>query len=79
MTLMGFILGRMLEDSFVRAMQLFSGPSFLLERPMTAGLLVLAVVLILLPAWRAQRGKAKAERVTEGDWGWRRRGGLPGP
>ena len=65
--LIGFILGRMLEDNFARAMQLYDGPSFLWERPMTAGLLVLAVILIFLPAWRAQRAKAKAEGVAEGD------------
>ncbi|MEM7695395.1 MAG: tripartite tricarboxylate transporter permease [Pseudomonadota bacterium] len=63
--LIGFILGRMMEDNFARAMQLYDGPAFLWERPMTTGLLVLAAVLIILPAWRAQRAKARS--VAEGD------------
>ena len=35
--LIGFILGRMLEDNFARAMQLYDGISFVWERPMTTG------------------------------------------
>ena len=65
--LIGFILGRMLEDNFSRAMQLYDGPAFLWERPMTTGLLILAMGLIFLPAWRARRAKARAEGVADGD------------
>ena len=57
--LIGFILGRMLEDNFARSMQLYDGFGFILERPMTLGLLVLAVILIALPAYRARRAKVK--------------------
>lgn len=57
--LIGFILGRMMEDNFARAMQLYRGPSFLWERPMTAGLLVLAAILLVLPTWRARREKRR--------------------
>ncbi|MEM7067434.1 MAG: tripartite tricarboxylate transporter permease [Pseudomonadota bacterium] len=65
--LIGFILGSMLEDNFARSMQLYDGVAFILERPMTLGLLALAVLLVLLPSYRARRAKAKAEGVAEGD------------
>ncbi len=65
--LIGFILGAMLEDNFARSMQLYDGPAFIWERPMTAGLLVLALVLVLLPTLRARRAKAKAARQGVAD------------
>ncbi len=65
--LIGFILGSMLEDNFARSMQLYDGIGFVLERPMTMGLLVLAALLIILPAYRARRAKARAEGVADGD------------
>mgnify|MGYP001193904235 CR=1 FL=1 len=48
--LIGFILGPMLEDNFSRATQLYDGISFVWERPLTTALLVIAVLLIILPA-----------------------------
>ena len=48
-------------------MQLYDGPSFILERPMTAGLLVLAAVLVFLPAYRSRRARLKAQGVADGD------------
>ncbi len=65
--LIGFILGRMLEDNFARSMQLYGGIDFIWERPMTLGLLVLAVGLVLLPGFRARRAKARAAGVADGD------------
>ncbi|MEO0653290.1 MAG: tripartite tricarboxylate transporter permease [Pseudomonadota bacterium] len=65
--LIGFILGRMLEDNFARAMQLYDGPAFLWERPMTTGLLLLACLLIFLPAYRARRARLRAEGVADAD------------
>jgi putative tricarboxylic transport membrane protein len=65
--LIGFILGGMMEDNFARSMQLYDGISFIWERPMTAGLLVIAVTLIVLPSYRAQRARAKAKGVADGD------------
>ncbi|MBE0412615.1 tripartite tricarboxylate transporter permease [Yoonia sp.] len=65
--LIGFILGTMMENNFARAMQLYRGPSFILERPMTLALLVLAVLLVLLPSWRAYRARRRAEGVADGD------------
>lgn len=62
--LIGFILGQMMEDNFGRAMR-NDGISFIWERPMTLGLLLLAVVLIFLPAWRARR--RRPPEVVEAD------------
>ncbi|MEL6599108.1 MAG: tripartite tricarboxylate transporter permease [Pseudomonadota bacterium] len=65
--LIGFILGSMLEDNFARSMQLYDGIGFVLERPMTMGLLVIAVLLVLLPSFNARWAKARAEGVADGD------------
>ena len=65
--LIGFILGSMLEDNFARSMQLADGIGFILDRPMTLGLLVLAVILVILPSYRARRARARAEGVADGD------------
>mgnify|MGYP000158872680 CR=1 FL=1 len=65
--LIGFILGSMLEDNFSRAMQLYDGLGFILERPMTLGLLVLAVLLVIVPSYRARRARLRAEGVADAD------------
>jgi len=63
--LIGFILGQMLEDNFARSMQLYDGIGFIMQRPMTLGLLVVAVILVVLPTIRARRSAARS--VPEGD------------
>ncbi|MBT8415114.1 MAG: tripartite tricarboxylate transporter permease [Boseongicola sp.] len=65
--LIGFILGTMLEDNFSRSMQLYRGLGFILERPMTLGLLILAALLVLLPSYRARRARNRASGVADGD------------
>ncbi|MEL6584335.1 MAG: tripartite tricarboxylate transporter permease [Pseudomonadota bacterium] len=65
--LIGFILGTMLEDNFARSMQLYRGFDFILERPMTLGLLVIAALLVLVPSYRARRARKRAEGVADGD------------
>ena len=65
--LIGFILGPMLEDNFARSMQLYDGIGFILQRPMTMGLLALAVFLILLPSLRARRAAIRASGTADGD------------
>jgi putative tricarboxylic transport membrane protein len=57
----------MLEDNFARSMQLYDGLDFILERPMTLALLVLALLLVLLPSYRARRARRRAEGVADGD------------
>ena len=65
--LIGFILGTMMENNFARAMQLYSGVDFILERPMTLGLLVVAALLVVLPSFRSYRARKRAEGVADGD------------
>ncbi len=65
--LIGFILGGMLEDNFARSMQLYDGIAFIWQRPMTLGLLLIAVALVLLPSYRARRARARAEGIADGD------------
>ncbi len=63
--LIGFILGRMLEDNFSRSMQLYDGINFIMQRPMTLGLLILAAALIIVPSLRARR--TRRAKVIQGD------------
>jgi putative tricarboxylic transport membrane protein len=65
--LIGFILGSMLEDNFSRAMQLYDGVAFIWERPMTMGLLTIAIIFIVLPSYRSRRARLRAKGVAEGD------------
>jgi len=65
--LIGFILGGLLEDNFARSMQLYDGVSFIWERPMTLGLLLIAAFLIVLPSWRARRARIRAAGIADGD------------
>jgi putative tricarboxylic transport membrane protein len=65
--LIGFILGQMLEDNFARAMNLTDGISFMWQRPMTAGLLVTAIVLIFLPSIREQLAAWRRHGIADGD------------
>ena len=65
--LIGFILGSMLEDNFSRSMQLHDGVAFIVDRPITLGLLAVAVLLVAAPSYRARRAKARQKGVAEGD------------
>ena len=65
--LIGFILGGMLEDNFARSMQLYDGIAFISQRPMTMGLLCIAISLVLLPSLRAKRAKIRSKGIADGD------------
>lgn len=65
--LIGFILGPMLENNFSRSMNLYDGIGFVVERPLTLALLVLAAILIILPSYRARRARLRAMGVADGD------------
>ena len=65
--LIGFILGTMLEDNFSRSMQLYEGFNFILERPMTLGLLVIAALLVIFPSYRARRARLRQAGIADGD------------
>ena len=65
--LIGFILGGMMEDNFARSMQLYDGVSFIWQRPMTLGLLVIAALLVILPSYRQRRAKARNGTISDDD------------
>lgn len=65
--LIGFILGRMLEDNFARSMQLYDGAGFIFERPMTLGLLGAAALLVILPSYRSYRARLRQKGIADGD------------
>lgn len=56
--LIGFVLGSMLENNFSRAMQLYDGFSFIWNRPMTIGLLIIAALLVVVPMIRKRGATA---------------------
>jgi len=63
--LLGLVLGPMMEESLRRAMLLSRGdPMILVERPISAGLLavaVIAIVIVSIPAIRMKRDEALVE------------------
>ena len=65
--LIGFTLGPMLEDNFARSMQLYDGIGFIAQRPMTMGLLAIAVFLMILPSLRAKLAALRAAGIADGD------------
>ncbi len=65
--LIGFILGGLLENNFARAVNLTDGIGFMYQRPMTLALLIIAAVLIALPAYRRRRARALQKGVAQGD------------
>ncbi len=64
--LIGFILGQMMEDNFSRAANIADGASFLWERPMTLGMLIIALALIVLPTVRSRSGQPHKPKPPEG-------------
>jgi len=56
--LIGFILGPPSKNNFSRAMQFCDGVSFICDCPMTLGLPVRALILVVLPSCRARNRAA---------------------
>ncbi len=66
--IIGFILGVMLEDNLGRSLRKFRDLDWMYERPVTLGLLIVAVLFVLVPLasdWRARMGRAK--ETAQGD------------
>jgi putative tricarboxylic transport membrane protein len=60
-TVVGLLLGRMLETEFLRSYQLSGGdPFYLLERPAAMGILAVMAFSLLMTAW-SKRRQARAE------------------
>ena len=66
--LLGFVLGPLLEENLRRAMILSKGdPSTFITRPISAGLLVLALavlIIVFLPAVRKKRAEVFVEETA---------------
>jgi putative tricarboxylic transport membrane protein len=60
-TVVGLLLGRMLETEFLRSYQLSGGdPRYILERPGAIGIILVMVFSLLMTAW-SKRRQARAE------------------
>ena len=58
--IIGFILGGMMEDNLGRAIRKANGLDFLWERPLTLGLLIVAILFLLVPIINDWRARSKA-------------------
>ena len=64
--LLGFILGPMMEEHFKRALLMSRGSfSIFYERPISAGLLIIIVLLALLTLWRVLTARRSVPDATE--------------
>ena len=59
--IIGFILGGMMEDNLGRAVRKANGLDFLWDRPLTAGLLIVAILFLLVPIFNDWRSRKAAE------------------
>ncbi len=61
--ILGFVLGRLMEENLRRALDIYDGYSFLWERPITLGIMILTAIILLAPLlqwFRERRGLATA-------------------
>jgi putative tricarboxylic transport membrane protein len=65
--ILGFVLGRMMEENLRRALEIYDGYSFLWERPITLGIMVLTAIILLAPVM--QWFKARKSVATAGEGG----------
>jgi TctA family transporter len=64
--ILGFVLGPLMEENLRRAMKIAGGdPMIFIERPISLGLLIVALLLLLIVAIPAIRGK-REEVFQEG-------------
>ena len=58
--ILGFVLGRMMEENLRRALEIHDGYGFLWERPITAGIMLITVLVLIAPLlqWRKSRKNA---------------------
>ena len=58
--ILGFVLGRMMEENLRRALEIHDGYRFLWERPITAGIMLITILVLIAPLlqWRKSRKSA---------------------
>ncbi len=65
--ILGFVLGRLMEENLRRALEIYDGYSFLWERPITLGIMILTAIILLAPVM--QWFKARKSVATAGEGG----------
>ncbi len=65
--ILGFVLGRMMEENLRRALEIHDGYNFLWERPLTLGIMTVTAVILLAPVF--QWFKERKATVTAGEGG----------
>ena len=65
--ILGFVLGRLMEENLRRALEIYDGYSFLWERPITLGIMILTALILLAPL--VQWVKARRELAQAGEGG----------
>jgi len=65
--ILGFVLGRLMEENLRRALEIHDGYSFLWERPITLGIMIVTALILLAPVF--QWYKARRGVVTAGEGG----------
>ena len=58
--ILGFVLGRMMEENLRRALEIHDGYRFLWERPITAGIMLVTILILIAPLlqWRKSHKSA---------------------
>ena len=59
--ILGFVLGRMMEENLRRALEIHDGYRFLWERPITAGIMLITVLVLIAPLlqwWKSRKNAA---------------------
>jgi putative tricarboxylic transport membrane protein len=65
--ILGFVLGRLMEENLRRALEIHDGYNFLWERPLTLGIMILTAIILLAPV--LQWFKARKSVATAGEGG----------
>ena len=65
--ILGFVLGRLMEENLRRALEIYDGYNFLWERPITLGIMILTAIILLSPIM--QWFKERKAVVTAGEGG----------
>ncbi len=65
--ILGFVLGRLMEENLRRALEIYDGHSFLWERPITLGIMIVTALILLAPLLQWLKGRRGI--VTAGEDG----------
>ena len=61
--ILGFILGGMMEENLTRALLIWDDSwAFLWQRPLTLGIMLIALIMLCLPLWRSVQRRDQAQK-----------------